>query len=158
MSTNIDPKFALAIANGIKKAIDTKAARPEVAPGVYNGMSVELTVEVDSMRVAPDTDKAPTATIPLLTTVALLLKRFNPNEQEKAIGILEEVMKEAVELSKEDNKNLLVTSGVAELETRLKQEVISKMPRTPVKGAVSIKEEDVTVTIKSMSIKDVEED
>lgn len=150
---SIDPKFALALSNAVKKGISLSDARAETKPGVYRGMVMDLTVEVDEMRVAPDTDKAPTTSIPLLPTCALLLKRMGI-QREEALNVLKDVMTQALDMGKDATKNLLDETGVADMEKRLKDEVIAKLPRVPVKGAVSVKAEDVKVTIKSMAIKD----
>ena len=159
MSTaNIDPKFALALLNATKKGIDAKNARAETSPGVYRGLEMTIQVEVDEMRVAPDTDKAPTASIPLLTTCALLLQRFQPNDREKALDVFRQAMTQAMDLGKDQQKKLLKDSGVADLEKTLKEEIISKLPRVPVKGAVTVKPDDVRVTVKSMTLKDQTDD
>lgn len=150
-SANIDPKFALAITTAVKKGLDAKAARNETDPGVYRDMKMVLEIEVDEMRVAPDTDKAPTCSIPLLATCALLLQRFAPNERDRALTIFEEVMTQALDMPKDGQKQLLDESGVAELEKRLKENVIAKLPRVPVKGSVTVKPEHVHVQLKSMS-------
>jgi len=153
-NANIDPKFALAITTAVKKGLDATAAREETAPGVYSGMKMLLEIEVDEMRVAPDTDKSPTCSIPLLATCALLLKRFAPTERDRALEIFEEVMTQALDMPKDGVKKLLDESGVAELEKTLKENVIAKLPRVPVKGAVTVKPEHVHVTLKSMSLAD----
>ena len=153
-NANIDPKFALAITTAVKKGLDATAAREETAPGVYSGMKMLLEIEVDEMRVAPDTDKSPTCSIPLLATCALLLKRFAPIERDRALEIFEEVMTQALDMPKDGVKKLLDESGVAELEKTLKENVIAKLPRVPVKGAVTVKPEHVHVTLKSMSLAD----
>jgi hypothetical protein len=153
-NANIDPKFALALNTALKKGLDTKTAREETAPGVYRGLKMTVEVEVDEMRVAPDTDKSPTCSIPLLTTCALLLKKFEPEARDRALDIFREVMHQAHDMSKDAQKELLEESGVAELEKTIKEEIIGKLPRVPVKGAVSIKPDDVRVTIKSMSLED----
>jgi len=150
---NIDPKFALAILNATKKGIDAKTAREETEPGVYQGIVLDLHVEVDEMRVAPDTDKSPTASIPLLTTCALMLQRFQPNDRDKALDVFRQVMTQAMDMGKDQQKKLLADSGVSELEKLLKEEVISKLPRVPVKGAVTVKPDEVRVTVTGMSIK-----
>jgi len=154
MSTaNIDPKFALALTHAVKKGLDAKNAREETSPGVYRGMVLDVTIEVDEMRVAPDTDKAPTTSIPLLPTCALLLKRMGV-QREEALEILKEVMTEALDMGKDATQTLLDETGVVEMEKRLKDEVIAKLPRVPVKVAVSMKPEDVRVLIKSMTLKE----
>lgn len=155
MSTaNIDPKFALALLHAVKKGVDARVARDETSPGVYHDLVMDLTVEVSEMRVAPDTDKAPTTNIPLLAVCALLLKRFGPNQRAAALNIMREVLTEALEMSGDSQKRLLEETGIAELEKQLKDEVINKMPRVPVKGAVTVKPEDVTVTLKRMLMRD----
>lgn len=155
MSTaNIDPKFALALQQAVRKGLDTELARAETGPGVYRNITIDLTVEVDEMRVAPDTDKAPTSSIPLLATCALLLKRFGPAQQGAALNMMREVLTEALELSNDAQKRLLEETGIAQLEKQLREEVIAKLPRVPVKGAVTVKPEDVRVTLRRMSMSD----
>lgn len=150
---NIDPKFALALLQAVKKGIPATDARNETQPGVYRKMVMDLTVEVDEMRVAPDTDKAPTSSIPWLPTCALLLQRMGV-QRDAALEILKDVMTEALDLGKDATKQLLEQSGVADMEKRLKAEVIEKLPRVPVKGAVTVKADDVRVVLKSMAIKE----
>ena len=150
-NANISPIIALAAANALKKGIDVKNARNETSPGVYRDIEVKLTITVDEMRVAPDTDKAPTASIPLLTTCALLLDRFEPNDREKALEVFRQVMIQAMDMGKDQQKTLLADSGVAELEKTLKQEIIAKLPRVPVKGAVTVAPEAVGVQVTGMS-------
>jgi hypothetical protein len=149
---NINPPIALAILNAAKKGIDAKTARDETEPGVYKDIKVDITIEVDELRVAPDTDKAPTASIPLLTTCALLLQRFQPNDREKALDVFRQVMTQAMDMGKDAQKKLLADSGVADLEKVLKEEIIAKLPRVPVKGAVTVKPEEVRVTVNGMSM------
>lgn len=152
MSTaNIDPTFALALLQAAKKGVDAKSARNETSPGVYSKIVMDVHIEVDEMRVAPDTDKAPTSSIPLLPTVALLLKRMGI-QREEALNVLKDVMIEALDLGTDARKKLLEDTGVAEMEVRLKEEVIAKLPRVPVKGAVKVDADAVRVTIKSMTM------
>jgi len=149
---NINPTFALAILNATKKGINAKNAREETEPGVYKDIKVAVEIEVDEMRVAPDTDKAPTTSIPLLTTCALLLQRFQPGDREKALDVFRQVMTQALDMNKDAQKKLLEDSGVAELEKTLKEDIIGKMPRVPVKGAVTVKPDDVRVTVTGMTM------
>lgn len=152
MSTaNIDPTFALAFLQAAKKGIDAKIARDETNPGVYRNMVLDVRIEVDEMRVAPDTDKAPTSSIPLLPTVALLLKRMGV-QREEALTILKDTMTQALDLGTDATKNLLEETGVADMEKRLKTEVIEKLPRVPVKGAVNVDKNAIRVTVKSMKM------
>lgn len=149
---NIDPRFALALTHAIKKGLDVKNAREETEPGVYRGIEMTLNVTVDEMRVAPDTDKAPTCSIPLLPTCALLLKRMGI-QREEALDVLKDVMTQALDMGQDATKTLLTETGVADMEKRLKEEVIAKLPRVDVKGAVNVKAEDVHVTVTGMTIK-----
>lgn len=151
---NIDPRIALALTHAIKKGLDVKNARAETEPGVYSGITMDLKVVVDEMRVAPDTDKAPTCSIPLLPTCALLLKRMGI-QREEALDVLKDVMTQALDMGKDATQTLLDETGVADMEKRLKEEVIDKLPRVDVKGAVSVKADDVHVTVTGMSIKNV---
>lgn len=154
MSTaNIDPTFALAILQAAKKGLDAKIARDETNPGVYRDIVMDVHIEVDEMRVAPDTDRAPTTSIPLLPTCALLLKRMGI-QREEALDILKDVMTQALDMGKDATKALLAETGVADMEKRLKEEVISKLPRTPAKGAVTVDPNSVRVTLKSMKMAD----
>lgn len=150
---DIDPRYALALLQAAKKGLDAKAARDETEPGVYRNITLDLRIEVDEMRVAPDTDKAPTASIPLLPTCALLLKRMGI-QREEALDILKDVMTQALDMGKDATKTLLAESGVADMQDRLKEEVIGKLPRVPVKGAVKVDKDAVRVKVKGMSMAD----
>ena len=152
MSTaNIDPRFALALVQAAKKGLDADAARSETEPGVYRDITMTVEIMVDEMRVGNDTDKAPTASIPLLPTCALLLKRMGI-QREEALDVLKDVMTEALDLGKDATKTLLADTGVADMQKRLKEEVIDKLPRVPVKGAVRVDKDAVHVVVKSMSM------
>jgi hypothetical protein len=129
---NIDLTFALAILNATKKGLDAKTAREETEPGVYRNIKLDLHIEVEEMRVAPDTDKAPTTSILLLTTCALLLQRFQPNDRQKTLEIFRQVMTQAMDMGKDAQRKLLEDSGVAELEKTLKEDIIGKLSRMPI--------------------------
>jgi hypothetical protein len=150
MSTavKIDPLFSLALQHAMKKGLDAKA-REEVGPGLHKNLVMDITVRVGEMRIANDTDKAPTCSIPMLPTLALLLKRMG-FQRDKALEMLAEVMEEAISLDKDATKALLSETGVKEAQDLLKKNVIAKLPRTPVKGAVKI--DDVEVDIKGMAV------
>jgi len=148
---NIDPQFSLALTQAAKHGLDAKVAREQTEPGVYRNIKMLVEIEVPEMRVAPDTDKAPTASIPLLPTCALLLKRMGV-QREEALDIIKEVMTEALNLDKSATKALLEDSGVKLMQDRLKAEVIEKLPRVPVKGAVKVDKDAVSVRVKSMTM------
>lgn len=144
----LDPIFSLALQHAMKKGLDAKA-REEVGPGVHNNLVMDLTVRVGEMRIANDTDKAPTCSIPMLPTLALLLKRMG-FQRDKALEMLAEVMEEAINLDKDATKALLAETGVKEAQDLLKKNVIAKLPRTPVKGSVKVS--DVEVDLKGMAV------
>jgi hypothetical protein len=148
---SISPQFALAILQAAKKGIDAKVAREETGPGVYRNIVMDVHIEVDEMRVAPDTDRAPTASIPLLPTCALLLKRMGV-QRDQALEVLKDVMTQALDMGKDATKSLLEETGVADMEKRLKEEVINKLPRVETKGAVKVDKDAVRVTLQSMSM------
>ena len=147
-NTSIDPLFSLALQHALKKGLDAKA-REEVGPGVHKNLVMDLTVRVGEIRIAPDTDKAPTCSIPMLAAMALLVKRMG-FQRDKALEVLAEVMQEAINLDKDAKKALMAETGVADAEKALKTGVIAKLPRTPVKGAVKV--EDVEVDLKGMAV------
>jgi hypothetical protein len=148
MSTaQISPIYATALAHAMKKGVDAVVARDELAPGVYRDIKVELTVSIKEMRVAPDTDKAPTCSIPMLPAMALLVRRMGL-QRDDALKTLREVMLEAIAMKADASSSLLAETGVVDAEEMIRTEVIAKLPRTPVKGAVKV--EDVEVTFKSM--------
>jgi len=147
-AVSIDPLFSLALQHAMKKGLDAKA-REEVGPGVHTNLVMDLTVRVGEMRIANDTDKAPTCSIPLLPTLALLLKRMG-FQRDKALEMLSEVMEEAISLDKDATKALLAETGVKEAQDLLQKDVISKLPRTPVNGRVTVK--DVEVDLKGMAV------
>jgi hypothetical protein len=147
-AVTIDPLFSLALQHAMKKGLDA-SAREEVGPGVHTNLVMDLTVRVGEMRIGADTDKAPTCSIPLLPTLALMIKRMG-FQRDKALEVLTEVMTQAINLDKDATKALLAETGVADAEKLLKTEVIAKLPRTHVDGRVTVK--DVEVDIKGMAV------
>ena len=88
-----------------------------------------------SLIKGEDTDKAPTCSIPLITTLALLIHRMGVTRTE-AIKLLRDVMTEAIELDTDANAQFLEQCGVLEAQALVKKQVIDQLPRTPVKGAL----------------------
>lgn len=151
-NATVDPVFLVAAIHGLKKGLDEKSARADVEPGVHKNIELDLHIKIDELRIAPDTDKAPTASIPMLPTLALLLQRFVPKDRDKAMQVLKEVMEQAIQLSKDDRNQLLDELGVKDAEKLIKDEIIAGMDRVPVKGAV--KPEGVSVTLTGMTCED----
>ena len=150
-ATNMTPEIRLAVETGVKTALKgvTKTAgdaRDEVQPDQkIEGLTINMTLQIDELKVGHDTDKAPTASIPLLPTLALMAKRLGAT-REATLKMIREVMTEAISLDKDATNRLLDEAGVAEAQKMVKDEVIGKLPRTPVKKSVKVKGVNLTVT------------
>jgi len=147
----LSPETVLAIEVGVKQGLkgfvkemgDPRAlATPD---RTVEGMVINLTLELDKLVVGHDTDKAPTASIPLLSTLALMAKRMGAT-REAALKMLQEVMLEAIEMEKDASKKLMEEFGVAEAAQTIKEKVIGKLPRAPVKKMVTASGVKLTVT------------
>jgi len=145
------PNLRLAVEAGIKAALKVVAktagdARDGADPDrTIRGLVINMTLEVDELQIGHDTDKAPTASIPLLPTLALLVKRMGAT-REAALEMLTEVMDEALTLGKDATKALLEEQGVADAQAAIKNKVIAKLPRTKVKKSVRVKGAKLTIT------------
>ena len=111
----------------------TAAEKASIPEGVYEYDFVALFR--GSFSKGADTDKAPTCSIPLITTLALLIHRMGFTRVD-AIKLLREVMTEAIEMDKDANAQFLEQCGVLEAQQLVKKEVIDKLPRTHVNGAL----------------------
>ena len=147
----LTPELALAIERGVEEALKAYAKtqgdpRDLAAPDQkVEGLVINLTLEVGEMSIGHDTDKTPTTSIPMLPTLALLVKRMGAT-REAALTMLKEVMTEALSLGKDASAMLLLESGVAETEKAIKDEVIATLPRSPVKKTVKVKDTTLTIT------------
>ena len=134
-------EYALAIEAGVKQALKdlTKAQgdpKDQTDPDqTLDDLRLSLTLRIDKLTIGHDTDKAPTCSIPLLPTLALLVKRMGAT-RDAALAMLKDVMTEALELDKNAAKKLMEELGVAQAEQAVKEQVIGKLPRTRVKKAV----------------------
>lgn len=135
---NMDPVLIAALSKSLADA--SKQTRDTVPVGEHNLDEVVTLHVTGAVSVSADTEKAPTSSIPMLPTLALLLKRMGV-QREKAMTMIFEVMKEALELGKDATAELLAETGVAEAEEALKEQVIARLPKTPVKGQVRVKTE-----------------
>lgn len=139
----------LALANLINGAAK-KVAQQDMAPtGLDKKGNIEKTDSVDfTIRVtgdmgrAEDTDKASTCSIPLLATVAVLLRNMGCT-RDAAVAKITEAMQDAMAMDKKAQKALLADMGVAKAEADFKREVVEKLPRTDVLGKVA---HDLTFT------------
>lgn len=115
-----------------------KGSRDELPVGTHVVDEI-LTLRIDgTVKVSEDTEKAPTCSIPMLPALALMVKRMGI-QRERALDILREVMTEALKLGKDATAELLAETGVADAQTSIEEEVIAKLPKTPVKGMVKVK-------------------
>lgn len=142
--SSLDPTTTIALIHAIQRGIDKDPAREAVGPGVYKDISVELRVHVGEMRVGNDTDRAPTSSIPWLAVCGLMVKRMGL-QRDAALETMREALLEAFKLDKDAQAILLKETGVAEAEDMIKEEVIAKLPRTPTKGQVTVKDVEIEV-------------
>ena len=150
LSVPVTPEIGLALEVGLKDAIKTLLGKEElrdrVAPNqTLRGIKVDLTLEIDTLTFGHDTDKAPTCSIPLLATMALLVKRMG-FQREAALALLTEVMTEALTMDEKAADTLMADQGVKDAEKMVKEQVISKLPRTAVSKTVKAKGATLTVT------------
>ncbi len=145
------PALHLAIEAGIKDALKQVAktagdARKRAEPDqTIEGLVINMTLEVDKLTIGHDSDKAPTASIPLLPTLALLVKRMGIT-RDAALETIKDVMEEALALDKDATKALMEEAGVVEAEKLIKEKVIATLPRTPVKKSAKAKGAKLSVT------------
>ena len=155
----LTPEIRLAIETGIKDALKqvTKtlgdAKDQATSDTTTKGLVINLTLEVDELSVGHDTDRTPTCSIPLLPTLALLVKRMGAT-RDAALAMIKDAMMEALELDGSAAKTLLEEFGVAEAEQVIKTQVIAELPRTPVKKTAKAK--GVTMTVTGVATRPVE--
>jgi len=145
------PELHLAIEAGIKDALSQVAKTAGDARGRCNpdqtieGLVINMTLEIDKLTIGHDSDKAPTASIPLLPTLALLVKRMGVT-RDAALDAIKGAMEEALTLDKGAASKLLEEVGVAEAEALIKEKVIATLPRTAVKKSAKAKGAKLSVT------------
>ena len=148
---DLTPELRLAIEAGVKDALKVigktagDARDGADADQTVEGLVINMTLEIDKLTIGHDTDKSPTASIPLLPTLALLVKRMGAT-REAAMTMLTEVMDEALTLDKNAAKALLEEQGVADAQATIKNKVIAKLPRTKVKKSVKVKGAKLTTS------------
>lgn len=123
----------LALSKSVKDTL-TKSMSESTAPGTY---PVDFTVHVTgTVQKGQDTTKVPTSRIPTLAALAVMVQRLGV-QRERAVSILMDCVKQAIELDGDAEEALLEKSGVREMEARLKQE-LAKLPPTKVNGPVKV--------------------
>ena len=164
---NCEPSHVLMIEKAVSKALkDHEKATGEkirnaVGPGTHKNLVVDLTLEVGTMTVAEDGDRAPTCSIPLLATVGLFAKELRSKLEEEGFegeeaksevfNTTRRILADAFALNKDAEAELLAELGVAEAMDDFKSEVISSLPRNPTKGRVTLK--DVNLQVKGIGQK-----
>lgn len=111
---------------------DGKIARGGVNPGTHN---VDMTVRISGkMTVGEDYDTAPTVSIPLLETMAFLIRRMGVTRA-AAVTMIRESMAEAI-ADGGKGKGALESEIVNEAMAIVQNDIIATLPRQPRKGVV----------------------
>ena len=111
----------------------TRDERKEIPTGDY---SVDVVARIRStFSKGNDTDKVPTCQLLTLDTLALLFKRMGVT-REAAQKLLLEVYTEQMDLDKDAKAALQAQFGLLEAKKAFSDSTLSKLPRTPVTGAI----------------------
>jgi len=111
----------------------TRDERKAIPAGDY---SVDALVRIRStFGKGTDTDKVPTCRVLTLDTLALLFKRMGIT-RDAAQALLLEVFTEVIHLDKDAKAILQAEFGLLEAKKTFSETVLSKLPKTPVTGAV----------------------
>lgn len=123
----------VALASAVKDA-KFKAARGELAPGCYD---VDTIVHIrGTVEVQPDYQAAPTASIPLKATLALVL-RYAGITGEKAKELLTQAMTEALQSGKSGEDAILDACPVlCEVMRSVEKTLLASLPKVDRKGAL----------------------
>lgn len=111
----------------------------KLKPGEYP-VKGEVHLLIDGVVTkGPDTDRTPTEDIPLILTLALLLKRLTVHHRETAKAILVEVMTEALQGGAVANEGL--TEYIADVEKAVAhvRKITEALPKKTVTGPTSVK-------------------
>jgi len=146
----LTPEIALALEAGVSSAVKAvlgkENPRDKVDGGqTLKGVSIEMILDIGTVTIGHDTDRMPTAAIPLLPALGLLVKRMGAT-REASLELLKEILTEAIALDKDATTGLLAEAGVEEAVAQVKAEVIAKLPRTKVAKTVKAKDAKLTIT------------
>ena len=135
-TTNQTKKMNAIETTALNNLIATKAAaaaRGELIPGQYD---VDIVVRVSgTVKVAEDTEKTPTVSIPVKEVLALFIARSGAT-REASIKLLRECLTDAL---KKDVEGVGAIDAAADIDAEFKSAVAAltaSLPKTPVKGAV----------------------
>lgn len=103
-----------------------------------------LTIHIKgTVKKAASTLAAPTTEIPLIATMALMLKKMG-FQRDKAAEMIRECMLESLALKaagEENDSSQIILERIADAETQiafLKKEIIEKLPKQPKSGATTV--------------------
>jgi len=150
ISIPVTPEIGLALETGLKDALKSLLGKEELRDQVepnqtLRGISIKMQLDIESLSFGHDTDKAPTASIPILPTLALMVRRMGL-QRDAALSLLREIMTEALTLDKKAADALLAEAGVEDAMEMIKAEVIAKLPRTKVCKTVKAKGAALQIT------------
>ena len=127
----MDALTIIATEKAAAKAAKAENARAQLAPGTY---PVEALVKVSgTLTVAPDTERVPTVSIPLLPALALALKYAGVTGPAARDAILRGV-RDAIAAGKAAAE--VLPEGLESEVAALKKSIAAELPKTAVKGAV----------------------
>ncbi len=113
-----------------------QAEKLRLQPGIYQ-VSQTLTIELaGAVEKAPDLEYTPTADIPLIPALALLLKRSGV-QREAAKALLIEVMTEALNSDEDARAALEEEAGVLEAMKHVRQ-ITAALPKKTKQGATKV--------------------
>jgi hypothetical protein len=125
----------------ISKAIATKSiseARKELRAGIYE---VDTTVTIKgTVKIAEDTEKTPTVSIPMKEVLALFIARAGIT-RESSVEILKSVMSDVLKDGGKVAGELAQAADVDSAYNEVVAEMLTSLPKTQVKGAVTAKVE-----------------
>ena len=135
---NLTPEMRLAVETGIKSALkkiektagDARDSSPSDV--VMKNVIIDMRLSIDELAIGHDTDKSPTASIPWLSVMGLVIKRMGATRTD-ALTMVRKAMEDALTLDKDATETLLKEAGVAEAMELVTTEVINRLPRTKVK-------------------------
>lgn len=140
----MNPIETLAVANAIETK-NEKLARSGVVAGTYN---VDVTVRVHgTVKVGEDTEKTPTASIPVKEVLALFIARSGCT-REASIALLRDCLTDALSQGVTGAGAIEAVADIDNVFKAAANELVASLPKTPVKGSVkaSLVVEEIAVS------------
>ena len=136
--------LSVTVLSKIVPAAAEKAARDALTPGKFD---VDFTVHVKGpVVIRQDTEKTPTVSIPLKEVLGLFIQRSGAL-RDANIALLRDCISDALAAKGGDGgaKGALI-GEFDEAFGKVVADFLSTLPKTPVKGAVDVKNISVTIT------------